>query len=77
MVPRQPIKGPPQAGPDSRIARITANNLQRLAKLNGRCGDINPLTGYVCVTQPHDKDILHAAIQIGGPNDGKVYSEWR
>ena len=47
-----------------------------MAKRLGRCGDINEITGYVCVTQPHDEDVEHMAVQIGGPNDGKVYSTW-
>jgi hypothetical protein len=57
-------------------ARISANNLSMMAKRLGRCGDINPITGYVCVTQPHAPGTLHAACQIGGPNDGQVYAEW-
>jgi hypothetical protein len=47
-----------------------------MAKKLGRCGDINPLTGYVCVTQEHGDDVEHMAAQIGGPNDGKVYATW-
>jgi hypothetical protein len=68
--------GVPQASKHPNTARVSANNLSRMAKQLGRCGDINELTGFVCVTQPHDDDIEHMAIQIGGPNDGKVYSTW-
>lgn len=57
-------------------SRITAQNLSLLAQRAGRCGNIHPLTGYVCVTQLHDSDVKHMAMQIGGPDDGKVYSEW-
>lgn len=61
-------------------SRISAENLSMLAQRAGRCGNIHPLTGYVCVTQLHDTDgpnkTQHMAIQIGGPDDGKVYSEW-
>jgi hypothetical protein len=67
--------GPPRAATDPRISRISAENLSRLAKQNGRCGDIHPLTGYVCVTQEHDEGD-HMAVQIGGPNDGYVYATW-
>lgn len=70
------LGGPPKAAANSKISRISAQNLSMLAKRNGRCGNIHPLTGYVCVTQPHDEDTTHLAVQIGGPNDGKVYSEW-
>ena len=56
--------------------RISAENLQRLARQVGRCGDIHPLTGDVCVTQPHDDDVEHMAVQIGGPMDGYVYATW-
>lgn len=62
--------------PKQATNRVTAENLSRLAKQLGRCGDINPITGYVCVTQCHEPDQEHMAIQIGGPNDGKVYSTW-
>jgi hypothetical protein len=62
--------------PKQAVNRVSAENLSRLAKQLGRCGDINPITGYVCVTQPHEDDVEHMAIQIGGPNDGKVYSTW-
>lgn len=68
--------GVPQASRHPNTARISAQNLSLMAKRLGRCGDINPLTGFVCVTQPHEPPTRHAAIQIGGPNDGKVYSEW-
>jgi hypothetical protein len=77
------IGGVPQASKHPNTARISAKNLSMMAKRLGRCGDINPLTGYVCVTQPHDepdqvtgKKPQHMAVQIGGPNDGKVYSTW-
>lgn len=56
--------------------RVSAQNLSLMAKRLNRCGDINPLTGYVCVTQPHDGDVEHMAVQIGGPRDGFVYSSW-
>ena len=56
--------------------RVSAANLSRMAKQFGRCGDINPITGYVCVIQIHDDSVKHAAVQIGGPADGKVFSEW-
>lgn len=56
--------------------RVTAQNLSLLAKRLNRCGDINPITGYVCVTQPHDNDVEHMAVQIGGPRDGFVYATW-
>lgn len=81
--------GPPRASQDPRTARISAENLSMMAKRLGRCGDINPLTGYVCVTQVHDtySDPFphhadydpqeHMAMQIGGPNDGYVYARWR
>lgn len=68
----QPIK----ANPKKATSRITADNLSLMAKRMGRCGDINPITGYVCVTQPHAADTKHAAVQIGGPADGKIYAEW-
>lgn len=76
MAQKQQI-GPPKASSNPNTSRITAENLARLAKNNGRCGDIHPLTGYVCVTQPHDAETMHMAVQIGGPHDGKVYSEWQ
>ena len=56
--------------------RITAQNLSLMAKRLGRCGDIDSVTGYVCVTQPHEDDVEHMAIQIGGPFDGHVYARW-
>ena len=68
--------GAPQASSHPNTARVSAQNLSLMAKRLGRCGDINEITGYVCVTQPHDEDIEHMAVQIGGPNDGKVYSTW-
>jgi len=55
---------------------VSAQNLSLMAKRLGRCGDINPLSGYVCVTQPHDKDVKHAAMFIGGELDGQILSEW-
>lgn len=70
------MTGPKRANPDSRVARISADNLSLMAKRLGRCGHINPITGYVCVTQIHDEDTDHMAVQIGGPLDGKVYSTW-
>lgn len=69
-------KCPPKASSHPNTARVSAQNLSLMAKRLGRCGDIHPLTGYVCVTQPHEAGIKHMAVQIGGPNDGKVYSEW-
>lgn len=83
--------GPPRASQHPNTARLSAENLSMLAQRVGRCGSINPLTGHVCVTQPHDTwdvtdpnrhspDYLpedHMAIQIGGPNDGYVYARWR
>jgi hypothetical protein len=66
----------PRASSHPNTARISAQNLSLMAKRLGRCGDINPVTGYVCVTQPHDDEVEHMAVQIGGPNDGKVYSSW-
>lgn len=70
------LGGAPRASSHPNTARISAQNLSLMAKRLGRCGDINPLTGYVCVTQPHESDVKHAAVQIGGPHDGRVYSEW-
>lgn len=69
-------KGPPQASAHPNTARVSAQNLSMRAKQLGRCGDINPLTGYVCVTQPHQPDTQHMAVQIGGPKDGYVYATW-
>jgi hypothetical protein len=73
--------GPPRANPNPRAARVSAANLSMMARRLGRCGNIDPLTGYVCVTQPHWVDGPdaedHMAIQIGGPNDGYVYARWR
>ena len=62
--------------PRKATGRVSAANLSRLARQLGRCGDINPITGYVCVIQIHDEDTKHAAIQIGGVEDGRVFSEW-
>lgn len=56
--------------------RISAANLSRMAKRLGRCGDICPITGYVCVTQPHEADVMHMAMFIGGPRDGQVTHTW-
>lgn len=56
--------------------RITAQNLSNMAKRLGRCGDINPLSGHVCVTQPHEADVMHLAMFIGGARDGEVIAEW-
>jgi hypothetical protein len=73
--------GPPRAASHPNAARISAENLSLMARRLGRCGDINPITGHVCVTQPHEtlgpdgED--HMAVQIGGPNDGYVYARWR
>jgi hypothetical protein len=72
--------GPPRASQHPNTARVSAENLSLLAKRVGRCGDINPLTGHVCVTQPHETTgpdaEMHMAVQIGGPNDGYVYCKW-
>jgi hypothetical protein len=75
------MTGPKRASTDPRTARISAANLSLMAQRLGRCGDINPITGYVCVTQPHwvegpDAED-HMAVQIGGPNDGYVYATWK
>lgn len=67
---------PPKASSHPNTARVSATNLSVMAKQLGRCGDVNPLTGFVCVTQPHDTCMKHMAVQIGGPADGKVYAEW-
>lgn len=56
--------------------RVSAQNLSLMAKKLNRCGDICSVTGYVCVTQCHDDDVEHMAIQIGGPRDGFVYARW-
>jgi hypothetical protein len=63
-------------GPKRAANRVSAQNLSLLAKRVGRCGDINRITGLVCVTQPHEDDVEHMAIQIGGVNDGYVYGTW-
>lgn len=70
------IAGSPRASRHPNTARVSAANLSRLAKQVGRCGDICSITGYVCVTQPHDDDVEHMAIQIGGPKDGTIYATW-
>lgn len=62
--------------PRKATGRVSAANLSRIAKQLGRCGDINPLSGYVCVLQQHQSDSKHAAVQIGGPFDGKIFAEW-
>lgn len=56
--------------------RVSAQNLSMMAKRLGRCGEINEITGYVCVTQPHDDDVEHMSMFIGGPRDGQVTSTW-
>lgn len=56
--------------------RVSAQNLSLMAKRLGRCGDINEITGYVCVTQPHDDDVEHMSMFIGGVRDGQVTSTW-
>lgn len=66
----------PLNGQQKATTRVTAQYLQQLARMLNRCGDIHPLTGDVCVTQPHPDDVEHMAVQIGGPHDGKVYATW-
>jgi hypothetical protein len=66
----------PLNGQQKATNRVSAQYLSSLAKLLRRCGDINPLTGDVCVTQVHDDDVEHMAVQIGGPRDGHVYATW-
>lgn len=56
--------------------RVTAQSLSQMAKALGRCGDVNPITGYVCVTQPHSDEDDHMSMFIGGPRDGQVTSTW-
>jgi hypothetical protein len=56
--------------------RVSAQNLSKMAQQLGRCGAINEITGYVCVTQPHDDDVEHMSMFIGGPRDGQVTSRW-
>jgi hypothetical protein len=56
--------------------RVSAQSLSELAKRLGRCGAINEITGYVCVTQPHDDDVEHMSMFIGGPRDGQITSTW-
>lgn len=68
--------GVPRASTHPNASRVSAQNLSLMAKRLGRCGDVNPLTGYVCVTQPHEDCVEHMAVQIGGPHDGQVYSTW-
>jgi hypothetical protein len=68
--------GQPITGHQRATGRVSAQKLSVMAKRLGRCGDINTLTGHVCVTQPHDDEFEHMAVQIGGPDDGKVYSKW-
>lgn len=67
---------PAFGGPRQATSRVSAANLSKMAITLGRCGDIDPITGYVCVTQPHDDDVEHMAVQIGGPRDGMVYATW-
>jgi len=75
-----PYRGPPQASKHPNTARVSAQSLSAMARRLGRCGDINPLTGHVCVTQQHETTgpdaQKHQAVQIGGPNDGYIYCEW-
>ena len=66
----------PKRAQAGRHARVSAANLSKMAQQLGRCGDINPITGLVCVTQPHDPGVEHMAVQIGGPRDGYVYGTW-
>lgn len=71
----------PLNGAQCATGRPSANYLSFLARKLGRCGDINPLTGHVCVTQPHAEPdgshkTEHMAVQIGGPHDGHVYATW-
>jgi hypothetical protein len=68
--------GTPLTGGQKATGRPSAEYLSFLAKRLGRCGDIHPLTGHVCVTQPHNIEVEHMAIQIGGPLDGHVYATW-
>lgn len=70
------MAGTPLTGAQKAWNNISAERLQYLARRLGRCGDIHPLTGHVCVTQPHDDDVEHMAVQIGGPQDGMVYARW-
>lgn len=77
FIQQQPLsKHTPQASSHPNTARISAQNLSMQAKRLGRCGDINEITGYVCVTQPHDDDVEHISMFIGGPRDGQVTSTW-
>jgi hypothetical protein len=69
--PTTPLNGGQRA-----LNRNAAQYLSNLAQRLGRCGDIHPLTGHVCVTQPHADDEEHMAVQIGGPHDGYVYARW-
>lgn len=69
-------KHTPQASSHPNTSRISAQNLSMQAKRLGRCGDINPITGYVCVTQPHDDDVEHISMFIGRSRDGQVTSTW-
>lgn len=71
-----PGHGMPLNGGQRATGRPSAEYLSWMAKQLRRCGDISPLTGHVCVTQPHDDDVEHMAVQIGGPLDGKVYATW-
>lgn len=71
-----PLTGGQKAASHPNHARVSAEQLSLMAKRLGRCGDIHPLSGHVCVTQPHDIDTEHMAVQIGGPMDGHVYATW-
>lgn len=68
-----PAHNPP---PKRAHNRVSAANLSRMAQTLGRCGDIDPITGFVCVTQPHDADVMHMSMYIGGERDGQVTHTW-
>jgi hypothetical protein len=70
------MAGTPLTGGQRATGRPSAEYLSFLARMLKRCGDISPLTGHVCVTQPHEDDIEHMAVQVGGPKDGYVYARW-
>lgn len=76
MMYPKPMPGRRIKAQDGKHARVSAQSLSQMAQTLGRCGNINPITGDVCVTQPHDDDVEHMAIQIGGPRDGYVYATW-
>lgn len=77
--PKQTGQGPKQAA-----SRIGGKQLSLMAKRLNLCGDIDPVTGYVCVVTElaHDLSrslgmpLTHQARQVGGPKDGLVYGEW-